>query len=528
MAISVGDAVLKLGVDKTDFDNKMRGLDKNVKTSMQKLQSGLRIGGMAMTAVGAAGLKMVSDSKKMNAALGVTALNLGISTKEMRDLTLATTNVTFPIEEVTKSFDLLSRAGVKDTEVLQSTATAFDTLGDATGMSASRVTDIMVPAMQTFRLTADEMAGKTDELAYMVRNSTVNLDDFNTMVGYTDQEMVDAGFTIDDMAAAMMYMSDQGVAPGRVMLREWQKAVTKSKDEGIEMTEALGMTTDQLEEYRSKLEDSTGTAQEYADVANTQYGIMDKVKQKFSEMTLKASGFLEPMEPLLTGMTALGPIMMVASSSTGAATLATAGHTVALLAHNVAVGAATAAQWLWNTAMSANPIGLITVGIAGLVAGIVLLVKNWDKVKETMKGFYQDYIRPWLNPFVNGINWIIRQLNKIHIKLPKWLGGKSLGIDIPEISLPDFGKDVVSHATGAAEGWARGGIITEPTLLYGLRSQRAYAVAGERGPEAVGPVGASTMNVTYNINGATDIDKLKIVLRQHDKELLSAMNGGRW
>jgi hypothetical protein len=38
-------------------------------------------------------------------------------------------------------------------------------------------------------------------------------------------------------------------------------------------------------------------------------------------------------------------------------------------------------QWMINTAMSANPIGLIIVGIVALIGIIILLVKNWDKVK---------------------------------------------------------------------------------------------------------------------------------------------------
>lgn len=40
----------------------------------------------------------------------------------------------------------------------------------------------------------------------------------------------------------------------------------------------------------------------------------------------------------------------------------------------------TAAQWLLNAAMTANPIGLVIVAIAALVAAIVAIVMNWDKV----------------------------------------------------------------------------------------------------------------------------------------------------
>lgn len=41
----------------------------------------------------------------------------------------------------------------------------------------------------------------------------------------------------------------------------------------------------------------------------------------------------------------------------------------------------TAAQWLWNAALAANPVGLVVVAIAGLVAAGVMLYRNWDEVK---------------------------------------------------------------------------------------------------------------------------------------------------
>ena len=63
---------------------------KETKSTLEKTQHALKITGAAFTALGAAGLKMVSDARKMNAELGQTALTLGISTKEMRNLALET------------------------------------------------------------------------------------------------------------------------------------------------------------------------------------------------------------------------------------------------------------------------------------------------------------------------------------------------------------------------------------------------------------------------------------------------------
>lgn len=75
-------------------------------------------------------------------------------------------------------------------------------------------------------------------------------------------------------------------------------------------------------------------------------------------------------------------------------TAANVASRVATVASSVATGIATAAQWLWNAAMSANPIGLIVIAIAALVAGIVWAYNNvgwfrdavnnaWNWIKDT-------------------------------------------------------------------------------------------------------------------------------------------------
>ncbi len=55
---------------------------------------------------------------------------------------------------------------------------------------------------------------------------------------------------------------------------------------------------------------------------------------------------------------------------------------VAIKQKALAVGTAamTAAQWLWNAAMTANPIGLVIAGVAALATGAYTLYKNWDSV----------------------------------------------------------------------------------------------------------------------------------------------------
>ena len=176
---------------------------------------------------------------------------------------------------------------------------------------------------------------------------------------------------------------------------------------------------------------------------------------------------------------------------------------VAILAANAAIriwtlGAqiATAAQWLWNAALTANPLGLIVLGIAGVIAILAILYTKFEgvrKVVDNVFGFIKDvvvgsvdvittYVQTVLGVYKTIFNTIAKLWNntigKLSFEFPDWvpgLGGK--GFSVPNI--PMLGE---------------GGIVSSPTL----------AMIGERGPEAVIPLGRGGGmggNYTINVNG---------------------------
>lgn len=63
----------------------------------------------------------------------------------------------------------------------------------------------------------------------------------------------------------------------------------------------------------------------------------------------------------------------------GTASIAIGQSTLAMNAYKIATGIATAAQWVWNAAMTANPIGLIIVAIGALIGLIALVIAKWDE-----------------------------------------------------------------------------------------------------------------------------------------------------
>lgn len=59
---------------------------------------------------------------------------------------------------------------------------------------------------------------------------------------------------------------------------------------------------------------------------------------------------------------------------------------IALIAWNAVVAVATSATWLFGAAVAflTSPVGLIIIAVGALIAGIILLVKNWDIVKVAL------------------------------------------------------------------------------------------------------------------------------------------------
>ncbi|MGA5542698.1 hypothetical protein ACPCIR_12670 [Mycobacterium sp. NPDC051198] len=106
-------------------------------------------------------------------------------------------------------------------------------------------------------------------------------------------------------------------------------------------------------------------------------------------VTLAAKGIGMAMIVWNTAMAAGSIAQGIFAAATGAGTASLGTNTIALAAHRVAMiagataaKAVTAAQWLWNAAMTANPIGLVVAAIAGFVAGIIYAYKHSETFRK--------------------------------------------------------------------------------------------------------------------------------------------------
>lgn len=157
------------------------------------------------------------------------------------------------------------------------------------------------------------------------------------------------------------------------------------------------------------------------------------------------------------GQTAAENTGLVTKIRNGVVTVANTAKTIAL---NVATKAMAAGQWLLNAAMSANPLGLVVLGIAALVTGLVIAYKKSDTFRGIVNGAFKavakgatamwNIIRPVLKLWVDSWLLVVGAIVNGAAKALGWvpgLGGKLKGA----AKAFDGFKDDVNKALGGIQ-----------------------------------------------------------------------------
>ena len=147
-------------------------------------------------------------------------------------------------------------------------------------------------------------------------------------------------------------------------------------------------------------------------------------------------------------------------------------------------------DWLWNIFTETSPLGMALKWLGEHWSSIWNGIKDatssaWEfidgivnTIGNGIRGFI-GLIKTEINGLISLVNMAIKAIDAIHVTLPSFLGGGSIGFNIPQIPM-----------------LAEGGIVTSPTL----------AMIGEAGSEAVIPLskmgGMGGMNVVVNVQGS--------------------------
>lgn len=557
---SLGKLFVEIGADTSALDAGIDGAEKQVKGLGSKLAGSGKVIGAGMTVAGAGMMVLTDSSMKTNAALGVTAIQLGATKEEIRDLALETSNVTFPLDEVTMTFDLLTRAGMRNEEQIAASATVFDTLGDAIGLPASEITGTLIPAFNAFDISLEDAGEHTDALTYMVRNSTVELSDFGTGMNYLAADIDTLGLSMDEYIGMLMAMEAKGIK-GSAATRELRSAVSASEGDMSKLYETLGLTNEEVGVHVDAIKGATGMTQEYADAQNEQFTTMDKLKHAVSEATLQYGSFLEPLEALGPAMTTLGPLMIAASSMNWAHAASAWGMIapyLAVIAPVLAVVAvlyilekkfgvvtktidtakvvfSTLVDWLSSSLVAGVDLANNVIGslgdkllfVLGPIGAVIYAFRNWEEIKGIVSGILGSVVgyitglagsfgsagRGLMNAFVSGVTAGIRRaVAKVREGLAK-IRRLMPGSDAKEGPL----SDITSSGQALMATFEKGinSSPARPAEAFAARAPDVGAGGGAAGGTSAGGGASSTIFNIAEINLSHDYPFEKFM---HDME----------
>jgi hypothetical protein len=359
---------------------------------------------------------------------------------------------------------------------------------------ATGVDQNQIKLAQAKLLTFGQLAKSADQAGGAFDRATKAAIDMGAAgFGTAEMNAVQLGKALNDPIKGIAALAKSGVT-----FTEQEKEKIKTLVESNKLLEAQDMVLKAIETQVG------GTAEATANDS-------DKMKVAFSQLSESVGLILLPLFQKLTAI-----MMKVADFARENSTVivilggVVAGLAVAILAANAAMKIynatliiAKGVQMAFNFVMAANPITLVVIALAALVAAFVVAYKTSETFRNFIDGLFTaiktgvtasvDFLKGYLNTvlgFYKGIfNGIAKLWNnsvgKLSFKAPDWIpgfGGK--GFSVPNIPM-----------------LAEGGIVRSPTL----------AMIGERGPEAVVPlkrasgVGGVTVNVTGGLATSAEI-----------------------
>lgn len=219
----------------------------------------------------------------------------------------------------------------------------------------------------------------------------------------------------------------------------------------------------------------------------------------------------------------------------------------AMIAGAAATGIVTAAQWAWNAALSANPIGLVILAVVALVAGFVLLWNKCETFRNAVKAA-GDLAVAAFNAVKGGVMTAVGAIQNLWNRTEglRNVIASAMRAALNPIAAVRSAFDRVASAVSAVIGWISRIRFPRPPSWLRMSASPAFAPATFALAEATtanvsafsrplidaGPVAGSsgepmvTVNNTINVNGALDpravADQIRGILSDVDRARGSA------
>lgn len=229
------------------------------------------------------------------------------------------------------------------------------------------------------------------KVAQAVLDGSLSFKEFRKSGGglAVDQKaLVDQWFSVQKSASGF---SDV-LKTGGNATQTFSQAMAKATGDSASLNVALQLTGENAATVQKNIKDISASTAEagghvkgWSEVQGTFNQKLDEVKASMGSWMIElGTSFLPILTGFVSGLQSAGHWLEQNKTWVGLVAAVLGGMTAALLAVKLATLSAAAAQAIWDAAMDANPITLIILAIAGLVAGIIYAWTHFEGFRNVV------------------------------------------------------------------------------------------------------------------------------------------------
>lgn len=354
--------------------------------------------GVALEALGRKQFALSEQTKKV-------AASIDVQENKIRDLAIALSDVSIPLEDVLALMELGRQQGLRSTEQLSDYVNYWKMVSNATGEASTSLAEASIALRAVGIATGDE----EDALAafgYILQETTSDVSYFLQFLLRTGPQLREMGADINDAAAILGILEHEFGLVGRQGIAQFRQAVSEANGDLEKMLSTLGISVDLFDEYRNAVAESNDVIERNAELNEESYTVMQKLQHWASELTYKYGDLIEVLSQLSTILVVIGPLFK-----------------------GIAVAKSLLATAMGKLTLSSSTL-LSTIGSIGgvatlAVAGTTALGMGVDWLSEKVDKAYAPLVR-LLYPFSEFIH-----LTKLYISVFKGL--KEGTIDLSDL-----------------------------------------------------------------------------------------------
>lgn len=453
--------------------------------------------------------QMGADILKLSKETGIAAGDLA---KDVYDSISSGVKTSESVKAVATNSKLAKAGFAESSQSLDLLTTIVNGYGKSME-DADKISDILINTQNKGKVTVAQLASSMGKIIPTANASNVSLEQIASGYAIMTSKGIASAESTTYMNSMLNELSKSGTGASNVLKKATGKSFQDLMKDGKSLSDVLGILENSAKKDKKSLadmfgsaeagkaalvlatnsgkdfndmvksmENSSGATQEAFDKLNAEP--LEKLKKSVNNLKVKGIEMGMAMMPLITRVmdgflkfTQLPLVEWITGSSESAnafigviigLTVAIGGYYLGLKAVQGWTKLVAVAQFLWNAALTANPIGLIIAGLAGLVAGLVYAYNHSETFRNAVNKLWE-HVKNLIESLKTAAEWV-----------GKLFGGgdktKNININTKNTST---GTPYPTYQGGGYPPnypkFATGGIIRKPTI----------AEVGEGGDEEV-------------------------------------------